>query len=134
MFLAELNEVERKYFLDLAHLAMKSSGEIKPEEQEIYNSYAYECMLEDYECSDKSLDVIAQDLKDSKMNIKRIILIELMGIWAADNSWHDGELEMMYKLGEIFEIPEKNVNRLKRWTKELRELIVEGYELIEQGG
>lgn len=131
MFLADLNEHERKHFLDLAYLAMESSGQIKDEEKEVFASYAFECMMEDYEPEASSVDAVTSALAESTPQAKKIILIELMGIWAVDNSWDDGEIDMMNRVGDNFGIPEAMVNRLRRWTRELRTLIAEGCELIE---
>lgn len=132
MFLHELNENECKNFLELAYLAVKSSGEILDEEMEVFESYAYECGLPEYSPEGESVDAVSKALKDSTPQVKKIILTELMGIWAADNRWDDSEMNMLYSLGESFGIPETMTNRLRRWAKEMRELIAEGYEMIER--
>ena len=131
MFLSDLNEHERKQFLDLAWLAVHSSGTIEESELEVYQSYAFECMMEGYSAEERTVEEITSELEGSTEQAKRIILIELMGVWAADNSWHDGEIDMMYKVGSLLSVSEALVNRLRRWTKELRGLVAEGCELIE---
>jgi len=132
MFLSELNEHERTHFLDLAGVAMKSDGHIEPDELEVFKTYAHECMIDGYEPKDRTVADITASLADSTAQVKRIILMELMGIWAADNSWNDAEVAMMHDVGKNFGIPETMVNRLRRWTRELRALIAEGCELIER--
>jgi len=130
VFLSELNEHERTQFLDLAGAAMKSDGTIEAAELEVFETYAHECLMDGYKPADRAVAEITASLADSTPQAKRIVLMELMGIWAADNSWDDGEIAMMYQVGKAFGIPESMVNRLRRWTRELRALIAEGCELI----
>ncbi|MBT3380740.1 MAG: hypothetical protein HN742_26830 [Lentisphaerae bacterium] len=132
MFLHELNEDEHRAFLELAYNAVKSSGKILDEELDVFRSYAYECEIPDYEPTGEDVDAVVEKLKASTPQVKKVILTELMGIWAADNRWDDGEMDMMYHVGQSFGVPDTMTNRLRRWAKELRELVAEGYELIER--
>lgn len=130
MFLEMLEEKERLVFLDLAHLAMSCDGEISKEELDVLSTYSYECKVEDFKHSNKSLDQCLYDLSGSLRTHKKIILLELMGIWAADDEWRDEEIHMMDHIATKLDIPQSRVNRLKRWSNELRTMIADGYALI----
>ena len=130
MFLSDLTPDECNCFLGLAYLAMGSDGNIGVSEREVFESYKYECQQPDYLYNNETLESLTENLKDSSAQSKKIILMELMGIWAADNKWDDAEIEMMYCIAKHLNIPETMANRLRRWAKEMRELIAEGCELI----
>lgn len=129
MFLSELNENERKDFLDLAIIAMSIAGKTS-RELEIFKSYSYECKMPDYVSSQRAFDDILDSLSLSTPQVKKAVLIEILGIFAADNKWSEEEVKMMYNIGKKMGIPESMVGRLKRWAKDMREIIAEGYELI----
>ena len=131
MFLSELTIPERKIFLDLAYLAMASDGSIDKSEENVYNTYKYECELTDFIPSDKSLDELLPKLKEALPQSKRIILMELCGIWSADDFWDDLEYKMMYKIAKSFGLSESEADRMKRWSREMKDLIHEGIRLAK---
>ena len=132
MFLEMLDEHERKIFMELGYLAMECDGEIAKEEEETLSTYAYECKLDDYKRQGKSLKSCLEELKDSSRAHRKIILLELIGIWAADNEWKDEENLMMEEVAKGLAIPPSRMNRLKRWSRELRSMIADGYTLITE--
>ena len=132
MFLEMLNENERKNFMELGYLAMECDGEVTKEEEDILASYAYECKLADYHRQGKALKSCLDELKNSSRGHRKIILLELMGIWAADDEWKDSENLMMEEVAKGLAIPPSRMNRLKRWSRELRSMIADGYTLITE--
>lgn len=132
MFLEQLNENERKIFMELGFLAVECDGEVAGEEEEMLATYAHECKLPEYKRQGKTLDECLNALKDSSREHRKIILLELIGIWAADNEWKDQEVEMMEAVARGLAIPPSRMNRLKRWSRELSSLIADGYRLITE--
>lgn len=132
MFLEMLNEDERKTFMELCYLAMECDGDIAREEEEVIQSYAHECALEHYVRQGKTLAACLADLKNSSRPHRKIVLLELIGIWAADNEWKDCEIKMMEDVAAGLSIPPSRMNRLKRWSRELRTLIADGYTLLTE--
>lgn len=130
MFLDTLNENERKTFMELCYLAMECDGEICQEEEEAVRSYAHECNLENYVRQNKNLATCMAELKNSSRSHRKIVFLELIGVWAADNEWKDSEIKMMEDVAAGLAIPPSCMNRLKRWARELRTLIVDGYNLV----
>ena len=132
MFLEMLNEKERIAFMELCYLAMECDREITKEEEETVATYAYECKLENYTRKGMSLEDCLVELKDSSRPHRKIVLLELIGVWAADNEWKDTEIQMMEDVAKGLAIPPSRMNRLKRWSRELRTMISDGYQLITE--
>ena len=132
MFLEMLDKNERILFMELCYLAMECDGVIAEEEEKIIATYAYECKLENYQRQGKSLEECFAALKESSRPHRKIILLELIGVWAADNEWKDKEVQMMEDVAKGLAIPPSRMNRLKRWSRELRTMISDGYQLITE--
>lgn len=132
MFLEMLDKNERKAFMELCYLAMECDGNIVSEEEEVIRSYAHECNLDNYVRQGKTLTTCLAELKNSSRSHRKIVLLELIGVWAADNEWKDCEIKMMEDVAAGLSIPPSRMNRLKRWSRELRTLIADGYTLLTE--
>lgn len=130
MYLELLTPDERRTFLDLAYQAVEVDGEVAPQEQEMIDSYRNECMLPDYVRSDRTIEQNLEALKQSERSHRKIVLLELIGLWSADNVWKDEELAMMDKVAKELAIPDSRVNRIRRWSREFRQTIADGYHLL----
>ena len=132
MYLEMLTEKERKLFLDLAYQAMECDGEISQEEIETIKSYEVECQLLGYTRTQRTEKECLKLLKQSEMSHCRIILIELTGIWSADNEWKDAELAMMDRVAAGLGISVTLASRIRRWSREFREIIADGFKLLSE--
>ena len=132
MFLEMLTEKERKVFMDLAYLAMECDGEVAEEELETLRSYEVECRLPGYKRTQRTLAENLKLLKQSEMSHRRIVLVELIGIWTADNTWKNEELAMMDQVVAGLGIRADNASRIKRWAREFREIIADGFRLLRE--
>lgn len=132
MYLEMLTETERKIFLDLAYQAMECDGEISQEEVEIIASYEVECRLPGYKRTQRTEKECIKLLKKSEMSHRRIVLLELTGIWSADNVWKDAELAMMDRVAAGLGIPAAVASRIRRWSREFREIIADGFRLFSE--
>lgn len=130
MYLEMLTEKERKLFLDLAYQAMECDGEISQEEMETIKSYEVECQLPGYKRTQRTEKECLKLLKQSEMSHRRIVLIELTGIWSADNEWKDAELAMMDRVAAGLGISAMIVSRIRRWSREFRTIIADGFKLL----
>lgn len=130
MYLEILTESERKIFLDLAHMAMECDGDIAEEELETLRSYEVECRLPNYVRTKRAEAECLNLLKKSEMSHRRIVLVELMGIWSADGVWADAELAMMDRVVAGLGISTALALRIKRWSREFREIIADGFRLM----
>ena len=132
MYLEMLKETERKIFLDLAYQAMECDGEISQEEVETIASYEVECRLPGYKRTQRTEKECIKLLKKSEMSHRRIVLLELTGIWSADNVWKDAELAMMDRVAAGLGIPAAVASRIRRWSREFREIIADGFRLFSE--
>ena len=132
MYLDLLTVEERRLFLELAWKAVNCDGEIADEEMLVMKSYVGECQTPDFTPTDVSLEDILPALSSSERSHKKIVLLELMGIWGADGEWRDEELRMMDDVAKALGIPDSRVNRLRRWAREFRQLLVDGYRLVTE--
>ena len=130
MYLDILTDEEKRLFLDLAWMAVECDGEVADKEREVVASYQGECQLNDYVRSGKTQEEILGVLAMSERSHKKIILLELMGIWGADGEWRDPEITMMDRVANALGIPDSRVNRLRRWSREFRQILVDGYQLV----
>ena len=132
MYLEALSEKERKIFLDLAYFAMECDGEIAKEELETIETYKVECKLPEFTRTQRTMDECIKLLKTSEVMNRRIVFAELCGMWAADNKWTNEELKMMDRVSTGLGIRPELASRIKRWSREFREIVADGFRLIQQ--
>lgn len=130
MYLEMLTETERKIFLDLAYMAMECDGEIAQGEMDTIKSYEGECQLPGYKRTQRTEKECIKLLKKSEMSHRRIVLLELTGIWSADNEWKDAELAMMDRVAAGLGISATVASRIRRWSREFRGVIADGLRLF----
>ena len=130
MYLEMLTETERKIFLDLAYMAMECDGEIAQGEMDTIKSYEGECQLPGYKRTQRTEKECIKLLKKSEMSHRRIVLLELTGIWSADNEWKDTELAMMDRVAAGLGISATVASRIRRWSREFRGVIADGLRLF----
>lgn len=133
MYLDLLNKDEQQNFLELARYSMGVNGEHKKEEEEILLGYKFECQLIEYKANRQDkIEEIITILGASSKKVKKIILIEILGIFQADGEICNKETEFLNKLSQEFNIEEYEVKRIKRWVEAMNDIVQEGYELISK--
>lgn len=132
MYLTELNDVDKKDFLTLAKYAMGLNGEFKQQELAIFSSFQHECDLPKFNpdvnttCADKALT----NLSAQSEKIKKIVMVELLGIMLADTEICDAERLFIDKMASSFDFEVFQVKRMERWVISMNELVEEGYRII----
>lgn len=133
MYLDLLEKDEQKNFLELARYSMGLNGEHKEEEEEILLGYKHECQLIDYTAHRQNeIEKIITTLRASRKQVKKIVIIELIGIFFADGEMCGEEVKFLNKLSEEFNIKNHELNRIKRWVEAMNDIVAEGYELISK--
>lgn len=133
MYLELLHKDEQKSFLELARYSMGLNGEYKAEEEEMLLSYKHECQLVEYMANRQDeIEQIISSLKASTIQVKKIILVELLGIMLADGEVCDNESKFLYKLSEELDVSEYEVKRIRRWVEAMNDIVQEGYELVSK--
>ncbi|MDK2063114.1 hypothetical protein PT520_11365 [Aliarcobacter butzleri] len=133
MYLELLSKSEQEDFLELAKYSMSINGQEKKEEENIFLSYKYECQLVDYKITKQDkIDTIILNFNNSTKKIKKIVLIELLGIFHADGEVCEKETNFLLNLSNSFNIEVYELNRIKRWVEAMNDIVQEGYELISK--
>ena len=132
MFLGQLLEVSKKNFLILAKHSMGLNGEFKDEELEIYRSFQHECDLPGYdpEVNEKGLAEAITSLSGRDMTIRKVVMIELLGIMMADRIVCDSEQEFISQLSASFDLEGYQVKRMERWVSGMNDIVEEGYRIV----
>lgn len=132
MFLQELNERERKNFLELAYYVMKVDGTIDPKELNIFNNFRAEMFLSEdsYAIKNKELKTIITELNASRKSIKKIILIELMGIVLSNDEYHEKEADVIEEIKKAWNLRDYEVKKTKRWVEDFNDMLKEAYMFI----
>ncbi len=133
MYLNLLNKDEQQNFLELARYSMGVNGEYKKEEEQVLLGYKFECQLVEYKANRQDeIEKIITKLSTSTKKVRKIILIEILGIFQADGEICNKEIEFLNKLSQEFNIEEYEVKRIKRWVDAMNDIVQEGYELISK--
>lgn len=99
MYLNLLNKDEQQNFLELARYSMGVNGEHKKEEEEVLLGYKFECQLVEYKANRQDeIENIITILGASTKKVRKIILIEILGIFQADGEICNKETEFLNKL------------------------------------
>ncbi|MFT6449255.1 MAG: hypothetical protein ACJAW8_001616 [Oleispira sp.] len=132
MFLSQLLEVSKKNFLILAKHSMGLNGEFKDEELEIYTSFQHECELPDYdpEVNAEGLAEAITSLSGRDMTIRKVVMIELLGIMLADGVICESEQEFVNQLSVSFDLEGYQIKRMERWVSGMNDIVEEGYRIV----
>lgn len=132
MFLDQLLEVSKKNFLVLAKHAMGLNGELKEKEVEIFTSFQHECDLSEYdpEVNEVNLADAITSLSGREINIRKIVMIEILGIMMADGDICEAEQKFISHLSASFELESYQVARMERWVAGMNDIVEEGYRII----
>lgn len=105
MFLNSLNPKEKDNFLKLAVAVIKADGVIEVSETQILSAYAGEMQVP--VCNtDDPVDVdaiISEFASNSTVQVKRIVLAELLALVFVDGEYSDEEKAFVQKLTSAFE-------------------------------
>lgn len=130
MFLYLLNDTEGKAFMELAVQAMRVNGEEKDCEKVEFETYLAELNLSEYQVVGLSFDEAASAFKYSSIPVKRSVIIEICGILYADKEIDSAELKWINALAAKFQLPQKETDRLIRWSKDFSDFLEVGLMYI----
>ena len=133
MFLEALTPEEACAFLDLAWIAAETDGEVAEEERSVLNAFLFETRLLAYERSSRTESEITDMLAKAPRAHRHIVMIELCGLWAADRTWADKEIEMLERIAAAIKIPLDVAHRMKRWANEFCDVVADGLGIIYGG-
>lgn len=130
MFLNRLNTSERESFLSLALLAAEANGVVEAEEYAMMEEYCREMGIAFFDARKiKSFEKVAALFKESTIEIKRIVILEIIGLMNADGAYDDQEKAFVQKLAQAIGVSEVYVSNLSglidRYLDLVREMAIE---------
>lgn len=133
MFLNELNDKEKKNFLELAYHAMTVDDNIDHRENEIFQNFRAELRLSEteYQIANKQVKAIITEFQASKKRVKKIVLFELWGIILADEAYSQAERELIGELAAAWNLKQFEVTKAKRWVQDFNEMLGEAYRFLD---
>lgn len=114
MFLNYLSQKEKEIFWNIANMVVRVDGELAQEEMDMLEEYKRE-MQSDFCFDETKVDKLAilDELKDSSMQVKKIIYLELYGLVYADKKYTIEERTFMSKIQENFDIADTDIKALE---------------------
>lgn len=133
MFLNELNDKEKKNFLELAYHAMRADETIDPKEHEMFQNFRAEVRLSeaDYPLTNKPLNLIIADFQAAKKRTRKIVMFELWGIILADDAYAESERKLINELAAAWNFKQFEVTKIKRWVQDFNEMLGEAYRFLD---
>lgn len=113
MYLDKLNYDEKCSFIELAKIISKIDGETSFNEVIVINQYLKEIGFdENNEPHSRTLDEIIISFKDSSLNVKKIIIFELLILVYSDSKFCEKEEQLVDLLIDSFKINKKEYKQL----------------------
>jgi len=111
MFLAKLNDKEKRAFMSLAKALALADGIVVSQEEKFMNLYAKEMDLTDYDFN-SDIDSVIKELADSATDeVKRIVILELVELANADGNFSGEEKDLVKKVIKAFGLNEKEIDK-----------------------
>ena len=127
MFLNQLSEKEEEAFISLSVHVSNSNGIFADEEKVMIQEYSKEMEIPEFDTNEaKSIDEIINVFKSSELHIKKVIMLEVLGLVYSDG-FYDAEEENFIKkfsddIGLADEIVESLTVAIKKYSDALKEV------------
>lgn len=127
MFLNQLSAEEKKAFANLSVQVAKANGEVAEEEKGMIREYCKEMEIPVISLDDVwPMDKIISVFSDSNMHVKRIVLLETLGLVYADGNYDEAEQGMVKDYAEQIGLSsadvEEQTDLIKRYIELLKEI------------
>lgn len=127
MFLGRLSEKEKNAFLSLSVHASNSNGVFVEEEKMMIREYCKEMEIPFFDVEKTiPLDKVVELFKESELSIKKIVLLEILGLLYSDGVVDDSEKkfvnEYAKKIGLTKEDVEKQTAAIKEYIHVLKKV------------
>lgn len=120
MFLAELNQEEKKAFLELASLIANIDHNQTIYEDTILKKYKQEMEMDHYIIKGLTMEDILKVFKNERS--KNIVLTEILTLIFSDGVFHDLERESVRFIKQYFGFNSNEYESFKDWVDKIREL------------
>ena len=132
MFLNQLMENEKKYFLDLVYYIANIDGTYSDSERKLYIQYCNEMNIS-YEPSAKKndFDEVVLFLENSSIRVIRMVFIEIVGLILADHKLVEKESDFITRFTSKFSISETEYSMIKDNLERLNEIYLSFVTFID---
>lgn len=131
MFLNQLNQREKEAFISLSIHAGKANGVLEENEIVMVREYCQEMELPMYDDKDIApLSDVYGVFKSSDERIKKIVLLEVLGLIYADGNYDEDEKSFVTNFAEAISLSEQTVEDLTIATKDYLNVLKRISELI----
>lgn len=120
MYLALLNENEKKSFLGMVFNLATADGEYSDVEKNLIDAYCEEmkCVF-DEKTMVKPMDELIQEVQsNSELKVKKVFIFELIGLAIVDGNFNKDERAIIHKMMAAFNMDEKFSEKCENVLKE----------------
>ena len=111
MFLNQLSMEEKELFVSLSVHAAESNGDFAEEERSMLQEYCKEMNIAFFDASEvKPMSEIISTYKNSDITVKRIVLLEILGLLYADDVYDEKENKFASEFAVNIGLKEEDVN------------------------
>jgi len=113
-----LNRQDKENLLELALLVAKADKEPIKVEKDIIKKYQEKLGLQDYHIKEKRFTQIMDELEPSSFVSKTSILLEILKIVIADNTYDSSEKDIVTRLRNRWNISDEQFKDICVWLKD----------------
>lgn len=127
MFLNQLSHQEKKMFLDLSIHIAKANDILSAEEKQLISGYCTEMQLPPIELYEtESLETVSDYFSMVDPHVKKIVMLEILGLVYADGSYDSEEEKVVKQFSEKIGISDESYGEIhdviKRYYKICKEM------------
>lgn len=131
MFLGQLSEKEKNAFISLSVHASNSNGVFADEEKVMIQEYCREMGIPFFDAENAiSMEEVVEVFKDSELRIKKIVLLETLGLVYSDGMFDDSEKGFVNDYAKRIGLTDEDVNKQTEAIKEYLEALKKIAEAI----
>lgn len=131
MFLAYLNEIQKKHYVPLARRLIAADGVLAPQEKELIDEMLFEMdLIGKSEIRSMSNEELYEgfDGRYSKM----IVLIDLMLLAYSDGEYAQKEKELIEEIAKGMRLKEEDIEQAHKWVLRYREVYQAAFDLFAE--
>ena len=118
MFLSQLSEKEKNAFISLSVHASNSNGIFADEEKVMIQEYCKEMGIPFFDANNAiSMDEVVDVFKASELQIKKIVLLELISVGYASGDYCDKERAYLRDVAEKIGVDSEKLGQIEDWVQ-----------------
>lgn len=124
MFLNQLSEKEKEIFISLSIHVSNSNGVFADEERDMIQEYCKEMEMPVFDENNvKSMNDVVAVLAESDLHIKKVVLLEIMGLVYSDGTYDQAEKGFIKEFAEKIGLTDDDVKKQSVVIKEYIDIL-----------